>query len=157
MTVRVDAPLYLVLALNNRHEVETSRLTRHRLEELWSLAFMARALGDEACCEGFLVAFDESAAYDNRNFAWFAARFPRFVYVDRLVTAPHARRRGIASSLYAEVIAKARAASQSRIGCEINVDPPNPASDRLHEALGFEEIGRAAHAGKTVRYMMLRL
>ena len=26
--------------------------------------------------------------------------------------------------------------------CEINVDPPNVASDRFHGAFGFEEVGR---------------
>jgi hypothetical protein len=41
------------------------------------------------------------------------------------------------------------------IGCEVNSDPPNPASDAFHERLGFAEVGRAALPGgtKLVRYL----
>ena len=39
--------------------------------------------------------------------------------------------------------------------CEVNREPPNPASDAFHAALGFSEVGLAAiHGGsKTVRYL----
>jgi predicted GNAT superfamily acetyltransferase len=45
------------------------------------------------------------------------------------------------------------------IACEVNADPPNPASDAFHAALGFKPVGLAAiHGGsKTVRYLTLRL
>jgi uncharacterized protein len=38
--------------------------------------------------------------------------------------------------------------------CEVNIDPPNPASEAFHLALGFKEVGQATiHGGtKTVRY-----
>jgi hypothetical protein len=38
--------------------------------------------------------------------------------------------------------------------CEVNIEPPNPASDKFHRAMGFEEVGQASiHGGtKTVRY-----
>jgi uncharacterized protein len=41
----------------------------------------------------------------------------------------------------------------------VNSDPPNPASDAFHAALGFEVVGEAAiHDGaKTVRYLARRL
>jgi predicted GNAT superfamily acetyltransferase len=40
------------------------------------------------------------------------------------------------------------------VGCEINVTPPNPGSDALHEALGFIELERRDIApGKVIRYM----
>jgi hypothetical protein len=43
--------------------------------------------------------------------------------------------------------------------CEVNADPPNPASDAFHTALGFAEVGSASiHAGsKTVRYLARRI
>jgi predicted GNAT superfamily acetyltransferase len=43
--------------------------------------------------------------------------------------------------------------------CEINVDPPNVASDRFHGAFGFEEVGQAflAERAKTVRYLSLSI
>jgi predicted GNAT superfamily acetyltransferase len=38
----------------------------------------------------------------------------------------------------------------------VNVEPPNPASDAFHEAVGFSEVGRAVIQGgeKQVRYMV---
>jgi len=39
--------------------------------------------------------------------------------------------------------------------CEVNRDPPNPASDAFHAAQGFTEMGQAAirQGSKTVRYL----
>jgi predicted GNAT superfamily acetyltransferase len=40
------------------------------------------------------------------------------------------------------------------VTCEVNADPPNPASDAFHAALGFAIAGQALiHGGsKSVRY-----
>ena len=48
-----------------------------------------------------------------------------------------------------------RAAGHARVVCEVNSDPPNPASDAFHAALGFAEVGQAVLAtqGKVVRYL----
>jgi predicted GNAT superfamily acetyltransferase len=45
------------------------------------------------------------------------------------------------------------------IVCEVNLQPPNPGSDRFHSAQGFREIGRATidSGTKTVRYLLRRL
>jgi predicted GNAT superfamily acetyltransferase len=45
------------------------------------------------------------------------------------------------------------------IVCEVNLDPPNPASDAFHAALGFAEVGTAVidNGDKTVRYLSRRL
>ena len=47
----------------------------------------------------------------------------------------------------------------SAVPAEINVDPPNPASDRFHQAFGFVEVGSAflADRAKTVRYLALSI
>jgi predicted GNAT superfamily acetyltransferase len=37
--------------------------------------------------------------------------------------------------------------------CEVNAEPPNPASDAFHAAMGFAEVGSATlGGGKQVRY-----
>jgi hypothetical protein len=109
--------------------------------------------------DAFLLAFDQDAAYDSPNFLWFRERFPRFVYVDRVVVGPAARGRGLARRLYDELFAAAAAAGHERVVCEVNLDPPNPGSDAFHARQGFAEIGAAAiHGGaKTVRYLERRL
>lgn len=141
-----------VLALNNAHEVELSRLDSGRLTALLARAFYARVIGHAGA---FLLAFDEGAEYDSPNYLWFRGRYPRFVYVDRLAVAPAARGRGHARRLYADLIGRATAAGHGVVVCEVNSDPPNPASDALHDALGFTEVGRAVlhGGGKTVRYL----
>jgi len=75
------------------------------------------------------------------------------------VVAEAARGRGYARRLYAGLTEHALAAGHDLIVCEVNSDPPNPASDAFHAALGFLEVGAAVvHGGaKTVRYLALSL
>ena len=141
-----------LLALNNAHAQELSWLEAERLEYLISEAFLARRIGH---VDAFLLAFDQDARYDSPNFIWFRARYPRFVYVDRILVAPSARGRGCARRLYADLFEHAVRARHDRVVCEVNKIPPNPASDAFHAALGFVEIGTASvHGGsRTVRYL----
>jgi uncharacterized protein len=141
-----------VLALNNAHAAELSWLDRDRLTLLLRQAFHARRIGEG---DGFLLAFDESAAYDSTNYLWFRQRYRRFVYVDRVVVASDARGRGYAGLLYADLFDRAGRAGHDIVVCEVNRDPPNPASDAFHAAQGFAEVGQAAiHQGsKTFRYL----
>src|SRR5687768_13827447 len=115
-----------VLALNNEHARELSWLDADRLVELTGKAFLARRIGS---VDAFLLAFDQNAAYDSPNFLWFRARYPRFVYVDRIVVAPSARGRGHARRLYDDLFQHALRAGHQRVVCEVNREPPNPASD----------------------------
>lgn len=141
-----------LLALNNDHAVELSWLTPEKLARLVAEAFIARRAG---AADALLLAFDQDADYDSVNYLWFRGRFDRFVYVDRVVVADAARGRGLARRLYDDLFAAARAAGHARIVCEVNSDPPNPASDAFHAALGFVPVGAAQiHGGKkTVTYL----
>lgn len=141
-----------LLALNNAHAVELSWLEPERLAHLVAEAFVARRVG---VADALLLTFDQAADYDSPNFLWFRERYRVFVYVDRVVVADGARGRGLARRLYDDLFAAARAAGHERIVCEVNSDPPNPASDRFHAALGFVPVGTAAiHGGKkTVKYL----
>jgi predicted GNAT superfamily acetyltransferase len=141
-----------LLALNNAHASELSWLEPARLLHLLDQSRLAYRIGE---VDAFMLVLDESANYDSPNFGWFRARHSRFLYVDRIVVAPHARGRGLARHLYGALIREATRAKHARIVCEVNIDPPNPSSDAFHAALGFAEIGRASiHGGaKTVRYL----
>jgi len=141
-----------LLALNNAHAVELSWLEPEKLAHLVAQAFVARRVG---AADALLLTFDQAADYDSVNYLWFRERYPRFVYVDRVVVADSARGRGLARALYDDLFVAAKAAGHERIVCEVNSDPPNPASDKFHAALGFVTVGTAAiHGGKkTVAYL----
>jgi uncharacterized protein len=141
------------LALNRESVAMLSPLTEAEMRDVLAQAYCAWLTPQG---EAMLIALDQSARYASPNFAWFAARYPRFVYVDRVAVSPVARGRGIARSLYERLIAHARDDGHSVICAEIYFDPPNPASDAFHSSLGFEEIGRAylADRDKSVRYLI---
>jgi uncharacterized protein len=140
-----------LLKLNNAFSGETSELTLAKLQHMILASFMASAIGRD---DALLIAFDQDAIYDSPNFLWFKQRLTHFVYVDRIIVAAHARSRGLARSLYQTLFTACRLTGHTYVVCEVNIDPPNPASDAFHARLGFTEMGRAALAnGKTVRYL----
>jgi predicted GNAT superfamily acetyltransferase len=145
-----------ILALNNEHAAELSWLEAERLSFLLGEAFYARRIGD---LEAFIMTFDQEANYDSPNFVWFRERYERFIYVDRVVVAAHARGRGHARRLYKDLFEHAGRAGHTLVTCEVNADPPNPASDAFHAALGFTEVGDAViHGGKkAVRYYVKQI
>lgn len=140
-----------LLALNNRFQQELSFLSPEKARRLVGQAFMASRIGE---ADALLLAFDQDAQYDNPNFNWFHQRFDRFIYIDRVVVVPERRGRGLAQALYGALFQQAAAGGHLRVVCEINWEPPNPASDAFHAGLGFEQVGLAIlpGAGKTVRY-----
>ena len=142
-----------LLALNNAHAMELSWLEPGRLQHLVAEALVAWRIGE---VDAFLLAFNQHADYDSPNFMWFCSRSANFVYVDRVVVAPSARACGHARRLYQELFKRSAAAGYERIVCEVNVDPPNSASDAFHAALGFVEVGRGTvqNDSKTVRYLV---
>ncbi len=136
--------------LNNANASETSFLSPEEWESLLAATYSATCIGRQA----FLTALDQDADYEGQNFAWFRDRFPRFIYIDRIVVADALRGKGVGRLLYDHLFGRARAAGYDLVGCEINFSPPNPGSDAFHTRLGFVEAGHAALSGrsKTVRY-----
>jgi uncharacterized protein len=142
----------VILSLNNEHAKETSPLDDDRLTALLDMAFYAR--GVDRGATAFLIALDQNASYENPNFAWFKASGKSFVYIDRIIVSSSARGLGIGRLLYDDLFATAKQAGQSRVVCEVNIEPPNPVSEAFHVAMGFDAVGQATiHNGaKTVRY-----
>jgi len=91
----------------------------------------------------FLIALDHNASYENPNFAWFKASGKSFVYIDRIIVSSAARGLGIGRLLYDDLFAMAKQAGQSRVVCEVNIEPPNPTSESFHIAMGFDGVGQA--------------
>lgn len=150
-----DEVLAAVLRLNQAHVTELSALDPESLDRLIDEAFFTSVINGG---DAFLIALDQDANYDSANFRWFRLRYERFVYVDRIAVAASARGRGMANRLYESLFEFVDSKGQSLVACEVNLDPPNPASDAFHRAHGFEEVGCAELTnGKTVRYLTRRL
>ena len=145
-----------LLLANNASARETSLLSRERFDQLIARASVAQFVVPAA---GFLLAFEQSDDHDAGHFLWFRSRFGRFLYIDRVVVAEEHRRRGLARMLYAAVFQRATRLGHAHIVCEVNLMPPNPASDHFHATQGFEEVGRATidEGAKTVRYLCAKV
>jgi uncharacterized protein len=151
----LELDLNALLALNNSHAVELSWAETQHFEYLIFNAVYARGI---APAKAFLIAFDQTALYDNVNFLWFQARYRNFIYVDRIVVDSAFRGQGAARALYEDLFEFARSEQQSLIVCEVNSDPPNPASDIFHKRLGFKRVGESLiPSGKRVQYLAKRI
>ena len=151
-----ESDLDAMLALNNEHGAEVGKISLPALEFLLRISFHARVTEERS---GFLIGLEQGIDYESPNYLWFAERFDRFAYIDRVVVAASARRSGLARALYADFFKAARHAGHPVIACEVNSEPPNPGSDAFHAAMGFTEIGRAhlPERKKSVRYLLRRL
>ena len=144
-----------MLALNAAFEAETSTLDRARLTRWVNSAYLALAVNHGH--DGFVITLDQDCAvYDSPNFRWFTARLARFVYIDRIIVAPHAQRSGLGRELYRMVIQRMARTGHDTLACEVNLDPPNPRSERFHASLGFTRLGDGAPYGdqRRVAYMV---
>jgi uncharacterized protein len=141
-----------VLALNHESVHFLSPMDPQRLQMLHREACYHRVakIGGRVCA--FLLAMREGSRYDSPNYRWFAAAYPRFLYIDRIVVGQPAQGHGLGRVFYDDLFAFARGIGAPLVACEIDSDPPNPVSQRFHERLGFREVGRQAVAGgsKTV-------
>ena len=137
----------------------TSPLDAAQLAALHAEAALHRVavVGDQIAA--FLLALREGAKYESENYRWFAARYPRFLYVDRVVVSAAHRGERIGVQLYESLFELARATNLRTIVCEYDVDPPNPTSQRFHERFGFREVGtqRVAGGKKRVSLRLLEL
>jgi predicted GNAT superfamily acetyltransferase len=131
-----------VLALNEASVHFLSAMDRARLELLHAQAALSEVVEGDGQVAAFILAFREGSAYDSINYRWFVQRYPRFLYVDRIVVADGLRSKGTATLLYRRVFEAAARDAVPWVTCEFDVDPPNPVSQRFHARFGFTEVGR---------------
>jgi predicted GNAT superfamily acetyltransferase len=136
-----------VLALNAASVAVLNPLDAVRLRALAAQAAHLRIAERDGATVGFLLALREGSAYDSPNYRWFVARYPRFLYIDRVVVGADQRGLGVGAALYADLFAFARAAGLDTVACEYDIEPPNDASARFHARFGFGEVGRQRLAG----------
>ena len=142
-----------ILEINESGLPHVNRISVDDLAEFAAQSHYFKVAREGGRIRAFLLAFSEQAAYDSPNFLWFRDRYPRFVYIDRIVVAPSERRSGIGRLLYADLEREASAHAPD-LTCEVNLDPPNPGSLVFHERSGFFEVGRQ-HTGGGEKFVCL--
>ena len=136
-----------ILALNLESEAMMSPLDAARLQQLDAESAYHRVLCEDGRVIAFLLAFREGADYDSPNYLWFAQRYDRFLYIDRIAVAASHQGRRLGALLYEDLFAFARGHGVDAVTCEFYVQPPNEASRRFHAGFGFREVGTQWVAG----------
>jgi predicted GNAT superfamily acetyltransferase len=151
---RADWPA--VLALNEASVRELSPLDEARLGYILALAHRSLVVEQGGELAAFAIAIGPGTAYDSANYRWFAERYERFLYLDRIAVAAAHRRRRLGARLYDAMEDAARPFAQ--MVCDVNVQPRNDASLAFHAARGYEDVGRLVHGDvKTVALMRKEL
>ena len=117
-------------------------LTVRDLQELRRLAGYFKVACVDHAVAGFLIAVQSGASHADPNYQWFSARYPEFLYIDRIVVDSGFRGRKLGSALYTDLFSFARLSGAPFVTCEIDCDPPNHASSAFHAGFGFTEVGR---------------
>lgn len=148
-----------ILELNQTEVRHTSAMDLSRLAQLDRLADCHKVALIDGQIVGFLMAMCTGTPYINDNFQWFSDRFRDFVYIDRVVVDAAFVGHGVGSALYQALCDFARRIDAAYLVCEINVEPPNPASMAFHRKWRFEEVGLALRDGgqRHIAMMMAKL
>jgi predicted GNAT superfamily acetyltransferase len=100
---------------------------------------------------GYIIAYLDTNVYDGEEFNWFKQHYARFLYVDQIAVARSARRAGIGAQIYQLLEQRAGEQGLTSLTCEVNLEPPNPASLAFHSRQRFVEVGTLATSdGRTV-------
>ena len=117
----------------NAHEVQhTSPMDLERLRYLDSISACHKVATVDDAVAAFLLAMKDGCGYVNDNYEWFAARYPQFLYVDRIVVSSKFQGRRLGSMLYLDLFQQARANRIQVVTCEYNIVPPNEPSRIFH-------------------------
>jgi predicted GNAT superfamily acetyltransferase len=154
-----EADFDAIVRLNLASESLMSAMPIERLRLLHGQAAYHKVATEGDQVVGFLLAFREGSPYDSVNYRWFAQRYERFLYIDRIAVAETHRGQGVGAQFYEDLFATARSQGVPLVTCEFDVTPPNPASARFHARFGFREVGsqRVQYADKTVSLQVLEL
>jgi predicted GNAT superfamily acetyltransferase len=142
-----DFPTLVRLNLESEHFL--SPMNHERLAHLHTQSAYHRVACIDDQVVAFLLAFREGADYDSPNYRWFSARYPQFLYIDRIVVDAAHQGKRLGAQLYDDLFRYARQTSATRITCEFDVEPPNEASRRFHARFGFKQVGEQSVAQGT--------
>ncbi len=144
-----------VLALNNAAGPGILPVDAARMRRLFESAEYFRVAERDGHIAGVLIAFGSTAAYDSRNFLWFAERYPSFLYIDRIVVASRRRGGGVGRALYADVQSYAEA-RYPELACEVFLQEGTDPALLFHGSFGFREVGQNVQADGTRACMLVK-
>ena len=144
-----------LVQINNDCIPAVNALDEDSIRHLASQADTFRTVTADGAIVGFVLCLRPGKDYVSANYAWFNAKLPNFLYIDRVAFASRAQGGGLGKKLYADVIQRAREL-QVPLVCEVNSVPRNEQSLAFHGRLGFKEVGTASKPdGTAVVYLQL--
>lgn len=149
-----ESELDTVLALNNAAGPSILPLTLEQLRFCFEEAAYFRVAESGSRIVGFLIAFDENSHYASSNYRWLKARYPEFIYIDRVVIASAQRGGGVGRIFYADVTSFAEV-RKPLLTCEVFLEPRNDTALVFHGTYGFQEVGQRVMDENGLRVSML--
>lgn len=143
-----------VLAINNAAGASILPMDAAKLRFFWEHADYFRVAEQDGVITGFLIGLSHDAPHDSPNFLWFRERYPRFLYIDRIVIAPSRQRHGRGRTFYADVQSFAEV-RWPLLCCEVFLQPGTNHALLFHGSFGFREAGQQAMPGTALRAAML--
>jgi predicted GNAT superfamily acetyltransferase len=143
-----------VLALNNAAGDSILPMDAAKVRFFWEHADYFRVAEQDGLITGFPVALGQDAPHDSPNFLWFRERYPRFLYIDRIVIARPRRGGGRGRAFYADVQSFAEV-RWPLLCCEVFLQSGNDPAMLFHGSFGFREAGQQVMAGTGIRASML--
>jgi hypothetical protein len=127
-----------VLALNEESVPHVNLIGVGELQWFVNNAACVRVAKDADQLAGFLIGLRPGTDYASPNYRWFCENYDDFAYVDRVIVAGWARRRGVAESLY-ETFGSSQSGAPV-MTCEVNIRPSNEGSMLFHQRMGFRQV-----------------
>ena len=145
-----DSDVERLTQLNNDAYPADPQVTVSEMAELVDQANWSRVLDRDGEILAMVMCFAPGQDYDSENYRYFEAHFANHFYIDRIVVDQAHRGEGLGAMAYAAVFDRARSMGLSRVTCEVNLEPPNPASIAFHRSMGFVDVDTQATKGGSV-------
>ncbi len=128
-----------VLALNTAAVPHVNLIDEQELAWFVDNAAFASTIKIDGQLAGFMIGLRPGTQYKSLNYRWFCDNYDDFAYIDRIVVADWAQRRGIAATFY-EAFARSQNGAPV-MTCEVNLRPANEGSMSFHVGMGFRQVG----------------